>query len=150
MMHYWIGDVGHLFVITSFVTSLVTAFAYFKGTLQTDINKKEEWLANGRVAFYAHALAVLGVCVSLFVIIANHYFEYHYAYSYSDRKLPDSYLVSTFWNGQEGSFLLWMFWQAVLGLVLIHTNKFWEAPVMTIFALVQAFLASMILGVVIP
>jgi cytochrome c-type biogenesis protein CcmF len=30
------------------------------------------------------------------------------------------------------------------------TNKFWEAPVMTIFALVQAFLASMILGVVIP
>ena len=36
------------------------------------------------------------------------------------------------------------------GVIIIHTNKFWEAPVMTIFALVQAFLASMILGVVIP
>src|SRR5690606_10180144 len=66
------------------------------------------------------------------------------------RSLPTHYLISTFWNGQEGSFLLWMFWQAALGIVLIHTNRFWEAPVMTVFALVQAFLASMILGVVLP
>jgi cytochrome c-type biogenesis protein CcmF len=58
--------------------------------------------------------------------------------------------VSTFWNGQEGSFLLWMFWHAVLGIVIIFTNRFWEAPVMSIFSVVQAFLASMILGVVIP
>lgn len=43
-----------------------------------------------------------------------------------------------------------MFWQAALGIVLIQTNRFWEAPVMTVFALVQAFLASMILGVVLP
>jgi cytochrome c-type biogenesis protein CcmF len=46
--------------------------------------------------------------------------------------------------------MLWMFWQAVLGIIIINTNKFWEAPVMTVFALVQAFLASMILGVVLP
>src|SRR5690606_14018216 len=74
----------------------------------------------------------------------------HYAYSYSDSKLPGYFLLSTFWNGQEGSFLLWMFWHAVLGIVLIHTNRFWEAPVMTVFSTVQAFLASMILGVVLP
>ncbi len=104
----------------------------------------------GRVAFFVHAFSVLGVAVTLFVIIFNHYFEYHYAYSYSDTKLATYYLISTFWNGQEGSFLLWMFWQAIIGLILIRTNKFWEAPVMVVFALVQAFLASMILGVVIP
>jgi len=149
-MHYLIGDLGHLFVITSFITSLVTAFAYFKATQTHDLEQKKFWLQNGKVGFYAHAGAVLGICVTLFVIISNHYFEYHYAYNYSDRKLPVYYLISTFWNGQEGSFMLWLFWQAVLGLIIIHTNKFWEAPVMTVFALVQAFLASMILGVVIP
>src|SRR6185436_1635500 len=42
------------------------------------------------------------------------------------------------------------FWQAILGLVLMYTQRAWEAPVMTLFALVQTFLASMILGVVIP
>lgn len=150
MMHYFIGDLGHLSVIISFVAALITAFAYWKGTQSKDISEKEAWLRNGRVAFYIHSIAVLSICVTLFVIIANHYFEYHYAYSYSDTKLPGYYLVSTFWNGQEGSFLLWMFWHAVLGIVVINTNKFWEGPVMTTFALVQAFLASMILGVVIP
>ncbi|HCM74752.1 MAG TPA: cytochrome C biogenesis protein, partial [Cytophagales bacterium] len=53
-------------------------------------------------------------------------------------------------EGQEGSFLLWIFWQALIGIVIIHTQKNWEAPVMVVFALVQAFLASMILGIVIP
>lgn len=150
MMHYFVGDLGHLFVITSFITAFVTALSYFKAVTVTSLDKKAAWLRNGKVSFYIHTIAVLGICVTLFVIISNHYFEYHYAYNYSDRKLPVYYLISTFWNGQEGSFMLWMFWHAVLGIVIIRTNKFWEAPVMTIFALVQAFLASMILGVVIP
>ncbi len=150
MIHYFIGDLGHFFVITSFVAALASAFSYFKATNASSLERERFWKQNGAFSYYVHGLAVLGICVSLFVIIANHYFEYHYAYSYSDSKLPDHYLVSTFWNGQEGSFLLWMFWQAVLGIVIIHTNKFWEAPVMTVFALVQGFLASMILGVVVP
>jgi cytochrome c-type biogenesis protein CcmF len=150
MMHYFVGDLGHLFVITSFITAFVTALSYFKAVTVSSLDKKATWLQNGKVSFYIHTIAVLGICVTLFVIISNHYFEYHYAYNYSDKKLPTYYLISTFWNGQEGSFMLWMFWHAVLGIIIINTNKFWEAPVMTIFALVQAFLASMILGVVIP
>jgi cytochrome c-type biogenesis protein CcmF len=149
-MHYLVGDLGHLFVITAFVSSLVTAFAYFKATTTDSLPGKESWRINGAWAFSIHAVSVLGICITLFVIIANHYFEYHYAYNYSDRKLPTHYLISTFWNGQEGSFMLWMFWHAVLGLIIIATNRLWAAPVMTIFATVQAFLASMILGVVIP
>jgi cytochrome c-type biogenesis protein CcmF len=121
-----------------------------KAASMRDLEKQEGWTRNGRVSFYLHALSVLGIVITLFVIISNHFFEYHYAYNYTDRKLPTYYLISTFWNGQEGSFLLWMFWHAVVGIILIVTNKFWEAPVMTTFALVQAFLASMILGVVIP
>jgi cytochrome c-type biogenesis protein CcmF len=149
-MHYLVGDLGHLFVITSFIMALISSFAYLKATTILDLSKQQAWRFNGQVSFYLHAASVLGICITLFVIISNHYFEYHYAYNYSDRKLPTYYLISTFWNGQEGSFLLWMFWHAVLGLILIATNKFWEAPVMTVFCLVQAFLASMILGVVIP
>ncbi len=149
-MHYFIGNLGHFFVILSFVVALVTAFSYFKATNTTDMVLKTQWLVNGRVGFYVHVVAVMGICITLFSIIANHYFEYHYAYAHSDKKLPGYYLISTFWNGQEGSFLLWMFWHAIIGIVLIFVNKFWEAPVMTVFALVQAFLASMILGVVLP
>ena len=104
----------------------------------------------GRWSYYIHAFAVLAVVYSLFHIIYNHYFEYHYAWSHSSRNLPVHFMISCFWEGQEGSFLLWIFWQAIIGIILIVVNKKWEAPVMVVFALVQAFLVSMILGVVIP
>jgi cytochrome c-type biogenesis protein CcmF len=149
-MHYFIGNLGHLFVITSMVAALVSAFAYWRNFYATDPLKQDDWRINGRIAFYIHSAAVLGIVAVLYTIIQQHYFEYHYAYSHSSLHLPSQYMISCFWEGQEGSFLLWMFWQAVLGLVLIHTQRAWEAPVMIIFALVQAFLASMILGVAVP
>ena len=150
MIHYFIGDLGHLFVIISLVTSLVAALAYWKSKNQVEVSQQEAWKVNARVAFYLHFVAVVGVFVSLFIIIYSHYFEYHYAYSHSSRHLPAHYMVSCFWEGQEGSFLLWIFWQALIGIIIIRIHKSWEAPVMIVFALVQAFLTSMILGVVMP
>jgi len=149
-MHYLIGNLGHLSVITAFVTALVSSFAYWKATTLVELEKKTSWIENGRFAFYIHVAAVLSVVASLFFIIYSHYFEYHYAYSHSSLHLPAQYMLSCFWEGQEGSFLLWMFWHAVIGIVLIKTQKTWEAPTMVVFTLVQAFLGSMILGVVIP
>jgi len=150
MLHYFIGNLGHFFVITSFVAGLAASFTYWRATLAGELHLQNQWLTNGRVAFVTHGVAVVGIIVTLFVIIYRHYFEYHYAYSHSSLHLPGQYMISCFWEGQEGSFLLWMFWHVVIGLVLIRNRQSWEAPVMTIFSLVQAFLASMILGVVIP
>ncbi len=147
-MHYFIGNLGHLFVIGSFVTALLAAFSYWKADQAGSL--AHDWRWNARVSFMAHLLSVIGVVITLYTIISNHYFEYHYAYAHSSLRLPSQYMISCFWEGQEGSFLLWMFWQALIGVVLIRTQQKWEAPVMVVFALVQAFLASMILGVVIP
>ncbi len=149
IVHTFIGSLGHLFVITSFIAAVFAAFSFYKGSQLTDPEKKAQWAANGRISFYIHAVSVFGIVASLFYIIYNHYFEYHYAWSHSSLRLPTHYMISSFWEGQEGSFLLWIFWHAVIGIVLIRTNKNWQAPVMTIFALVQGFLTSMILGVVI-
>jgi cytochrome c-type biogenesis protein CcmF len=80
-------------------------------------------------------------------MILNHWFEYHYAWSHSSKSLPKQYIISAFWEGQEGSFLLWTFWNAFLGLLLIRTAKTFEAPVMALLSGVQIMLASMLLGV---
>lgn len=149
MIHTTVGNLGHLFVITALVTAVMAAFSYIRAAGTDDLVRKQQWSANGRVAFSIHALAVVGIVASLFYIIHSHYYEYHYAWSHSSRRLPVYYMISAFWEGQEGSFLLWMFWHAVLGVIIIITNKYWEAPVMTVFSLVQAFLTSMILGAVI-
>ncbi|MCU0393635.1 MAG: cytochrome c biogenesis protein CcsA, partial [Thermoflexibacter sp.] len=147
MLHTFVGNLGHIAVITAFIASLIAVFAYYK-VIYSPENERNSWRKFARSAFYIHGLAVVGVIASLFYIIYNHYYEYHYAWSHSSNNLPTHYMISCFWEGQEGSFLLWAFWHVLIGIVLIHTSKSWEASVMQIFALVQAFLTSMILGVV--
>ena len=80
-------------------------------------------------------------------MIYNHYFEYQYVWQHSSKSLPTRYMISCFWEGQEGSFLLWIFWNILLGLILIRTTKKWEAPVLTIVSTIQAFLSSMLIGI---
>lgn len=156
MSTFAIGDFGHLFIILSFISSLIATIAYFKASQANPLYKPTlskdfvSWNNFGRYTFFVHALSVFGVVISLFSIIYGHRYEYHYAWSHSSNNLPWYYMISCFWEGQEGSFLLWIFWHVVLGLILIKVNKNWEAPLMTIFCFVQTFLASMIIGVVIP
>lgn len=148
MINTFIGNLGHFSAILAFVSALVAAYAYYQYTVVSEL-EKPNWRKFSRIAFYVHAAASIAIAITLFEIIYNHRFEYFYAYSHSSMALPVHYMVSSFWEGQEGAFILWIVWNVVLGLVLIHTNKFWEGPVMLVFALVQAFLVSMILGVVI-
>ena len=144
--HLLPGHLGQIFVILSFGAALLSAISYYFAT--TNTNKLDRsWLKMARVAFYVNSLSILGVGVCLFYVIYNHYFEYHYAWAYTSRDLPVYYIVSGFWNGQEGGFLLWTFWQAVLGNILIRRAKSWEQPVMTVVSLSQVLLASMILGI---
>ncbi|MCH7397271.1 cytochrome c biogenesis protein CcsA [Belliella sp. DSM 107340] len=148
MINTFAGNLGHFATILAFVSAVVTAFSYYKYTVASEL-EKPNWRNFSRILFYIHSIASVTIAISLFEIIYSHRFEYFYAYSHSSIALPVHYMISSFWEGQEGAFILWIFWNVVLGLVVIHTNKSWEGPVMIVFALVQAFLVSMILGVVI-
>ena len=77
----------------------------------------------------------------------NQRYEYQYVWSHVSEDLPFKYIFSAFWEGQEGSFLLWMFWHVVLGFVLMYFAKKWEGPTMAVLSAVQLFLLSMLLGI---
>ncbi|NML66204.1 cytochrome c biogenesis protein CcsA [Hymenobacter sp. RP-2-7] len=149
-MNLFIGNLGQAGVIVAFVAAAVAAYAYFQAARGRALGEADaSWLRLGRGAFFVHGAAVLTVVGALFNIIHAHRYEYYYAWSHSSNHLPVQYMISCFWEGQEGSFLLWIFWQVVLGLGIMVFNRKWEAPVLAVFAAVQAFLVSMILGVVI-
>jgi cytochrome c-type biogenesis protein CcmF len=139
------GKIGQFFVVLSFCAAMLAAIAYFCSEKNTE-NQSESWLRLGKISFYTHALSVVGIAATLFYIIYTHLFEYHYAWSHSSKLLPTHYIISCFWEGQEGSFLLWTFWHAVIGIVLIRTAANWQKPVMAILSLVQVMLSSMLLG----
>lgn len=139
-----IGNIGHFLVALAFCTAIFSAVAYF---ISTNNNDDAGWKKAARYSFWVHALAVTGIFITLFTIIYGHYFEYQYAWQHSSRALPWYYMLSCFWEGQEGSFLLWLFWDAVIGILLIYTVKSWESPVLAIVCLTQIVLASMLLGI---
>jgi cytochrome c-type biogenesis protein CcmF len=144
MINYFLGNAGHFAAVVSFVFALVACYAYYQSTNSEVQNGS--WLRFGNITFGIHAFAVLGIIVVLYTIISGHYFEYHYAYSHSSQRLPVYYMISAFWEGQEGSFLLWIFWHVVLGVFLVLKRNEWTATVMMFIMAVQAFLSSMILG----
>lgn len=140
--HLLIGNIGHIAVIISVIAALCSAISYAMAT-----NAKYSALKSfGRLFFILQSIAVLTIFITLFTIIQQHYYEYQYAYQHSSNELPTHYMISCFWEGQEGSFLLWMFWHAVLGLILMFKAKTWESPVLCIIALAQLVLGSMLLG----
>ena len=153
--HLLPGKLGQFFVILSFGSALLASISYYfatvnqnKSTLGGEFNLlSHSWKRIGRIAFSLNFLAVIGIGSCLFYIIYNHLFEYHYAWAHSSKTLPVYYIISSFWEGQEGSFWLWMFWQGVLGTVIFAKAKSWENPVMTTVMFSQAFLASMLIGV---
>lgn len=143
--HLWIGKVGNVFVVLSFVFALLASISYFFAAREN--NEMLSWKRIARISFQLHGIAVFGIVATLFFMLQNHYFEYEYIWHHSNKEMPMRYILSCFWEGQEGSFLLWTFWHVLLGFILQRTSKKWEAPVMAIISIVQAFLASMILGV---
>lgn len=139
--HIWLGKLGNFFLVLSFTAALIALIGFYLST------KNRDYLKFARNAFYMHAFAVIGIIGTMFFMLLNHYYEYQYAWQHSNNEMPLRFILSCFWEGQEGSFLLWTFWNVVLGIILQKSLKNeWEAPVMAIFSLAQVFLASMILG----
>ncbi|WP_367210307.1 heme lyase CcmF/NrfE family subunit [Sphingobacterium sp. R2] len=142
--HLLPGQIGQFFIVLSFGAALLSCIAYF---FATNTPEETSWKKIARISFWINAISVVAIGTTLFYIIYNHLFEYNYAWAHSSKTLPTYYIISSFWEGQEGSFWLWMFWQTVLGSVLLFKAKSWESSVMTFVMLCQAFLASMIIGV---
>ncbi len=137
------GQLGHFFVILAWVMAAVAALAFWKAGPDRELS----WLRIGRRAFVVHAVAVLGIVATLFAMIFGHHFEYHYVWQHSSRDLALKYILSCFWEGQEGSFLLWTFWHAVLGLVIMAARSAWQARTLWVVALLQVFLLSFLSGI---
>ncbi|MFK7932298.1 MAG: cytochrome c biogenesis protein CcsA [Saprospiraceae bacterium] len=145
--HLLPGNLGHAAIVLNFVMSLLGMVAYaLAANNRHDEIKANGWRFIGRSAFVIHGLSVFAVIGIIFYIMYQQYYEYQYVWAHVSEDLPLKYILASFWEGQEGSFLLWMFWHVILGFVLMGTAKKWESPVMSVLASIQLWIGSMILG----
>ena len=140
--HLLAGQLGSAFIWLAFITALLIPVAYiFSEGKQSVFARKT---ANN--IYILHVFTLLVSAGILYYIIYRHYFEYSYVYQYSSTDLPFRYIISCFWAGQQGSFLIWAVWQAIIGIFLLRIDTKWRGKVFTVFAFGQIFLLSMVLG----
>ena len=139
----WLGNLGQAMVWVLFVTALVSTIFYYSNT-KNDTDSFKGW---ARISVNIHFISVIAIFAILFSIIFFHRYEYYYAWRHSSNSLPVYYMISCFWEGQEGSFLLWIFWNAAILMILKRVAGKWESPVMMVISFGQIVLTSMILGV---
>lgn len=145
-----LGQLGHLLVTLSFFSSCLGVYASVRFHSSLKEGEGYFWSRFLKLFYFLHAFSLFSALILLWYLLFTQRFEYHYVWSHSARGLPTYYLIAALWEGQEGSFLLWLCWHALLmPLLLIFHREKWQKAFLFLF-LVQAILSSMLLGVYIP
>jgi cytochrome c-type biogenesis protein CcmF len=126
-------NLGNIFLYTSIAASLAAVLFYLKSG-----GSKESELNLSRKLYYGSSLFILLAVILLFFAFLNNDFRYSYVYSYSNSELEWYYLISAFWAGQPGSFLLWLFILNIFGLLVIRKHDKEEHILMSVIILTQA------------
>ena len=127
---------GRFLVAAAFASALLATVAFVCGNLRL-----------GRGAFVTHAASTLGVIALIFVLFFGHRYEFQYIWKHLNNEMPMRFVLSAFWGGQEGGFLLWMFWHNVLALFILRRADSWQREAMAVLSAIEAFLGVMLLGI---
>ncbi|MDD8016785.1 MAG: cytochrome c-type biogenesis CcmF C-terminal domain-containing protein [Bacteroidota bacterium] len=136
--------IGALIIKIAFAAAFAASVLYF----YQHKKPSKEILRLARI-FYSIAVAgIISASGMLLYLIVTHQFQYYYVWNYSSTDLPGPLLVSTFYAGQEGSFMLWAFFTSITGILLMRysSTKQYEPELMTIYS---AILMTLILMVVV-
>ena len=137
-----IGSIILTLALAFSIISMIMYFLNFRGYKNT--------LNYGRIAYHGMAILVIIASVFLWYVILTHQYQYNYVYSYSNnalRNLGLLHLASSFWGGQEGSFMLWLLMTSIVGIILqSYASKRGdlEPRVMAVFTLATSFLLVMV------
>ena len=99
-----------------------------------------------RYSYYGFTLFSTIASAVLMMYFLNHNFNLQYVAEYSSRDLELHYLISSFWAGQEGSFLLWILLSAWLGIIVLRKAGDMEPQVMFFYNLSNLFLSILLIN----
>jgi cytochrome c-type biogenesis protein CcmF len=133
---------GFWVTVAAFIASLAATHSYYRNA-----HLKRYLFYPARDWMRISVAGVLVASVLLLALILRHDFSNGYVYSYSDTSLSFLLLISTFWAGQEGSFLFWALCSSLIALWLSsYTAKRKSEPhVMGVFMALQSFLLLLLI-----
>ncbi|HXU32448.1 MAG TPA: cytochrome c biogenesis protein CcsA, partial [Thermoanaerobaculia bacterium] len=119
---------GAVAIWSALIFALAAVWGYTQA-LRGDVTA----IAFGRRAYACFAAAIGLTALMLILVLLMRDFRVEYVFQYSGLDLPGHYQFASFWAGQKGSFLIWLFWGTMLGLFVQRTAGKSEASVMVIY-----------------
>ncbi len=134
---------GFWVTVVALVASLFATLNYYRNA-----TRRRYVLYPARLWLKVSAASIFIASLLLLTLILRHDFSNGYVYSYSDKSLPFHFLLSTFYAGQEGSFLFWTLCSSIIALMLMtYTSKRKLEPfVMGAYMAVQSLLLLLLLA----
>lgn len=134
------GFSGDFAIFLASGMALLAGLAFFL----TAIGKRNLFSLGIR-AYYLQITFVTAALVYLWYLFFRHDFSIEYVYEYSSSDLPFFYLLSALWAGQEGTYLLWLFFSSIFGLIILRKGQQYRIWGMVFYSLVNLFLLVMLL-----
>ena len=106
---------------------------------------KEHLLSLAVRAYYAFVLFTTLAVLDLFYLFFSHNYAFKYVYEYSERSQPFFYILSAFWGGQEGTYLLWLFLCALWGFLILRRGGTYINYGMAVYSLANLFLLFLLI-----
>ncbi len=134
--------IGNIFLTLALLAGVFTMTMYY-----FTYKEYNNTLKLARIGYHIMTVLVISASLLLLHAILTHNYELKYVYNYSGSDLSTGLLMSTFWAGQEGSFMLWTLLTVIVELVLLeYTSRRGdlEPRVMMVFALAVSFLLVMV------
>lgn len=134
-----IGSIILTFALVFSIISMVMYYLNFKGYSNT--------ISYARIFYHLTSIFVIVASTFLWYYLLTHQYQYKYVFSYSNNSLTTGLLLSSFWGGQEGSFMLWILLTVIVGIILqSYTSKRGdlEPRIMAVFTLAISFLLLMV------
>ncbi len=148
-------DIGSFAIIISFVATTISLLGYYiSAGKENDIDKKNKseknqgplfFLDLGRLGYYVMTAGVIIASVYLYYLILTHQYQIKYVYQYTSNDLSLGLLFSTFWAGQEGSFLFWTLLTAVFGLFFMKKAGKYEIKSMVFLNVILGLFLVMLI-----
>ena len=83
--------------------------------------------------FFAVSITLAALVLGLLLMMRD--FRIEYVHQYSGMDLPGHYQLAAFWAGQKGSFLIWLLWGTLLGVLVRKSAGRNEPAIMGIYTM---------------
>ncbi len=130
---------GEILIVLALVFNLVSGIGYAAAAWG-----RVSFESLGRRSYSLLALVTSLAVAYLFYLFFSHNFAIKYVHDYSNRSLEFFYVLSAFWGGQEGTYLLWLFFSVLLGFMIIKHGGQYRNHAMAAFSSVNLFLLAIL------